>query len=430
MKDDVFLGGDIRTLLINELAKVLSDEASAVAFVRRVGFPPAMLPSFSKPIVFWTQVVNDVISGVMGDGAKKLTEQATQDYPGNATLKVCNASFARLIRQFEIDRHTTLSGSPRLDDAGDPDPDEETQRILETIFDRRCSKKGKAELLARRARENYEYVRRIEDRTTHVFDAGRVTSASAPPDRWLVPVEPSFISPPHTWPQARHRELFDGHCLMPRRSEVTMGRGDSSDVHFEHGGVSSLHAVLATDQLIDCCSTNGTFVNGLDVAKCGLHSGDVVQLGKSQKLLYIVDCGPSSSVGAASEQEWAVLALDGVRASESISRKQGASERLRRFLIRMVASGITNKSIFSYPGHTATLVRLADEQECLNVFELILQSCKFRGVAFSFPGICGGVAIGDDAAAMKLACERLDRALCLEGSYILGASEKPRKFGS
>lgn len=66
-------------------------------------------------------------------------------------------------------------------------------------------------------------------------------------------------------------------------SEVVIGRDPKSGITLQDHGVSRRHARIfqtETDFVIeDLGSSNGTYVDGVPVVSCVLHSGDSVQIG-------------------------------------------------------------------------------------------------------------------------------------------------------
>lgn len=69
---------------------------------------------------------------------------------------------------------------------------------------------------------------------------------------------------------------------------LTVGRAADNDIQLDDSAVSSHHAKLVTffnvTYIEDLNSTNGTLVNGRQVKKYTLHTGDIVLLGKHQLL--------------------------------------------------------------------------------------------------------------------------------------------------
>ena len=76
------------------------------------------------------------------------------------------------------------------------------------------------------------------------------------------------------------------------KERTTIGRKPHNDIQIDNLAISGEHAVIVTilndSFLEDLNSTNGTFVNGQQVAKHFLQNNDVVELGK-YKLKYVQD---------------------------------------------------------------------------------------------------------------------------------------------
>lgn len=73
--------------------------------------------------------------------------------------------------------------------------------------------------------------------------------------------------------------------------EQVIGRDRKCDLHLPDDSVSRRHALIRKtddDQFIieDLGSSNGTYVDGIPIVSCVLHSGDSVQLGRN---LFIFD---------------------------------------------------------------------------------------------------------------------------------------------
>jgi SEFIR domain/TIR domain/Effector-associated domain 1 len=73
-------------VLVDELARVLSDADEARLVVKRAGFSPANVPSFRMPIVFWTNMVESARNGMIAGGVKAVADAAAKMYPGNAVF--------------------------------------------------------------------------------------------------------------------------------------------------------------------------------------------------------------------------------------------------------------------------------------------------------------------------------------------------------
>ena len=81
-------------------------------------------------------------------------------------------------------------------------------------------------------------------------------------------------------------------------NELTIGRDSSNSVQLQDPTVSSHHCRIERDAdllvLVDCDSTNGTFVNGKAASRVRLKHGDEILVG-STKFYYLLDDVPPSS---------------------------------------------------------------------------------------------------------------------------------------
>ena len=73
-----------------------------------------------------------------------------------------------------------------------------------------------------------------------------------------------------------------------QQGTLTIGRAADNHVNLDDNAVSSHHAkivtVFKTSYIEDLESTNGTLVNGKNIQKHTLHSGDVIAVGNHQLL--------------------------------------------------------------------------------------------------------------------------------------------------
>lgn len=70
-------------VLVAELARVFWDADQATTLVRGAGFPPALMPAFKTPIVFWAAVVEAAANGALAGGVKALADAAAKQYRAN-----------------------------------------------------------------------------------------------------------------------------------------------------------------------------------------------------------------------------------------------------------------------------------------------------------------------------------------------------------
>jgi hypothetical protein len=92
--------------------------------------------------------------------------------------------------------------------------------------------------------------------------------------------------PPQLAPPGHYLELEHGEERMyvPLEQRIThVGRGFTADLRLEQAHVSVSHAVLVRHgrhmRVLDNRSSNGTFVNGRQIAATNLQDGDVLRVG-------------------------------------------------------------------------------------------------------------------------------------------------------
>jgi hypothetical protein len=96
--------------LVDELARVIFDPEEAKVLILRAGFPPAGLPSFSTPAVFWSQVVRTTTNGKLVNGMQTLLDEVTKQYPANAIFAAHRSravAVARVASHRTRTRHAT-----------------------------------------------------------------------------------------------------------------------------------------------------------------------------------------------------------------------------------------------------------------------------------------------------------------------------------
>jgi len=70
--------------LVDELARIFYDPDMARTVIGRVGFPRRLMPHFSNGLVFWSQVVESLLNGVLedeDDGVQKLIDEVAMLHP-------------------------------------------------------------------------------------------------------------------------------------------------------------------------------------------------------------------------------------------------------------------------------------------------------------------------------------------------------------
>ena len=84
--------------------------------------------------------------------------------------------------------------------------------------------------------------------------------------------------------QAIHKEASasDPISLPEGARTLRVGRLEDNDVQINHSSISAEHALLKGSEingveLVDCDSSNGTFVNGVRIERKELHLGDVIK---------------------------------------------------------------------------------------------------------------------------------------------------------
>ena len=102
------------------------------------------------------------------------------------------------------------------------------------------------------------------------------------------------ISDAVTVAQAAYLEVFGvqkkslGYELDTK--EAYIGRGSDCQIHLPLHGVSRLHARIFCHNeeyhIEDLNSTNGTYVNGVEVVKCVLRSSDQIEIGEA-KIIFV-----------------------------------------------------------------------------------------------------------------------------------------------
>ncbi len=86
---------------------------------------------------------------------------------------------------------------------------------------------------------------------------------------------------------------FDGQDIQEfvlDKKDITIGRTPSNDISIDNLAISSHHASVHNTQdgavLEDMKSTNGTFVNDIEVTRHHLKDGDIIGIGKHQILFF------------------------------------------------------------------------------------------------------------------------------------------------
>jgi hypothetical protein len=72
--------------LVDELARVLSEERLARVVLSRAGFPTTMIPTFTTALVFWDEVLRAAGHGAVPGGIRGIIDVVARQYPGNAVF--------------------------------------------------------------------------------------------------------------------------------------------------------------------------------------------------------------------------------------------------------------------------------------------------------------------------------------------------------
>lgn len=101
---------------------------------------------------------------------------------------------------------------------------------------------------------------------------------------------------------------FDGQDVQEfvlDKQNITIGRTPNNDIAIDNLAVSSLHATVhvspAGTILEDMNSTNGTFVNDIEVSDHPLEDGDIIGVGKHQILFFKESVFTTAGTDAQSE---------------------------------------------------------------------------------------------------------------------------------
>jgi pSer/pThr/pTyr-binding forkhead associated (FHA) protein len=126
---------------------------------------------------------------------------------------------------------------------------------------------------------------RNEDGTQRVSDEDRQFAIELAKKRLQLLAAPDDVDAPHLSVIEGGRP---GRTVMLRptpnaRSEWVIGRSSDCNVVFDVPGVSSVHATIASDrgkwEISDQLSSNGTWVNGAEIRRLYLGSGDLICFG-------------------------------------------------------------------------------------------------------------------------------------------------------
>ena len=145
-----------------------------------------------------------------------------------------------------------------------------------------------------------------------------------------------------------------------KKKQYTLGRGNNSDIVFDVHKVSRRHAVLFREGedywIIDKVSTNHVYVNGEQVEKRQLISGDEISLSRDLTLLYLSETEADERVGDLLNRMWnAINRKDFLRLKE-VTRRIVSLEGLDNIL------KIVLEEVIRLVGAERGFIALADEE--------------------------------------------------------------------
>ncbi|MGD2174705.1 MAG: FHA domain-containing protein [Candidatus Brocadiaceae bacterium] len=86
-------------------------------------------------------------------------------------------------------------------------------------------------------------------------------------------------------------------CELGGKESFTIGRVASNDLTLRDRGVSRRHCRIDFDGerfwLLDCDSSNGTYLNGREVSNSLLYDGDVIRLGEARLVFSLTPSEPA-----------------------------------------------------------------------------------------------------------------------------------------
>lgn len=93
---------------------------------------------------------------------------------------------------------------------------------------------------------------------------------------------------------------YAGMVFELGNGDSNLGRSETADARVDDNGVSRCHAMIMRGRgqftLIDCNSTNGTFINGRRVQAAQLQPGDEIRLGTTATLVFHPGGRPTEEV--------------------------------------------------------------------------------------------------------------------------------------
>jgi pSer/pThr/pTyr-binding forkhead associated (FHA) protein len=95
-------------------------------------------------------------------------------------------------------------------------------------------------------------------------------------------MQPNIPSPSHSSYQPGVFLIINKQIIPLTKSVITLGRQLENDIVFHEEFLSRFHAEIVHEEdkyvLYDKESTSGTFVNGRQISRCVLNSGDLISL--------------------------------------------------------------------------------------------------------------------------------------------------------
>ncbi|MCA9710139.1 MAG: DUF4062 domain-containing protein [Myxococcales bacterium] len=73
--------------IVDELARVFHESGLAEVLVTRAGVPQGRRPAFTRPLVFWTRVVDEARSGLLAGGIGPIVAEAAKMFPSNPVFR-------------------------------------------------------------------------------------------------------------------------------------------------------------------------------------------------------------------------------------------------------------------------------------------------------------------------------------------------------
>lgn len=275
--------------------------------------------------------------------------------------------------------------------------DEYFQQLFESVYGEDYTPEKRLKALERIRANEEPYVEKGQSFTTKAMRNRRR----------LYHVDPLFGS----FSDAFESEQDLAYRPIPALRAVAIGSSDQCHIRIDQGGVSHFHAVLHLDVLHDCSSLNGTRLNGLEIARCRVNTGDMVEFGAESASFWYArteDLLPSRYMPHRYE---ATLAIDIEPTDVDKEKdKSGHTQQILRYILREAAVDIMCRSYGSLIGKESVTLHLQDVEDCHGAVALIEEACRAltkRIVPFV---IFGGVSKGTGRRAASAAWGKLESA--------------------